>query len=104
MSAKIRKIKSICGKYKLVYNGHVSNGHVVDINGTEYTQGNRQSKGGVYYSTPHEMTGYSAYANNLDSRKFFTVRFADLKSGIKIIPFTGNTIINEYEAIFRVQK
>lgn len=104
MGNKVRKIKSICGKYKLVYTGHVSRGYVIDENGREYKHEGKQGKNDAYYSTPHEMTGYAAYADGLDSRKFFTVRFAYLKNGVRIIPFSGNTILKEYSAIFRVQQ
>ncbi len=53
---------------------------------------------------PNGITGYSAYADGMDSRKFFTMRFADCKNGVRIIPYTGNTIIKSYTAIFRFPK
>lgn len=104
MENKSKKIKSICGKYTLTYYRHVSEGVVTDSEGIKYVRDHKCGKNKAYYSLPHMMLGYSAWAKGLDSRKFFTVHFADCKKDVRIVPYSGNTILKEYSAIFRVQK
>jgi hypothetical protein len=103
METKLRKIKSICGQYTLIYSGHVSNGIIKSNKGIEYTPDIKVGKNKAFYSTLHQVTGFSAWADGMDSRKFFTMRFADCKKGVRIKPYTGNTILTHYSAIFRVQ-
>lgn len=103
---KNRKIKSICGNYTLIYcNNDVSGGRIINNKtGIEYSKEYKVGKNGAFYSNQYCVTGYSAWADGMDSRKFFTMTFADCKKGVRIVPFTGNTILNKYKAIFRVQK
>lgn len=105
MKDKVRQIKSICGKYTLKYTSHVSRGSITG-NGNTYVSMdiNKKGKNGAYYSIPYCVVGYSAYAEGMDSRKFFTMRFADCKNGVRIDAYKGNTVIKYYTAIFRVQK
>ena len=100
---KVRVLKSICGNYKLFYTNHVSEGEIKSKDGILYKQKPKEGKDGNYYSLPHMITSYSAGAKDLSPKKYFTVRFADCKNGVRIIPFQGNTVIKTYEAIFRVQ-
>jgi hypothetical protein len=96
----VHKKKSVCKKYIAVYQRHLSDAIVICLEtGNEY-KSNYQEVNGKYFATKHMMCGFSDYAEGRPNG-YCTLRFADCVEDMEIKPYTGNTIIKEYSAIFK---
>lgn len=97
----MKKRKSLCGRYTCVWLSYIFEAFVIDNKtGIIYDEAITETKG-RFYARSHMMIGYSAYGEGMKNpNRYFTLSFADTKKGKRLKPYSGNTIINNYSAVF----
>lgn len=103
----IKKRKSICGKYIAETTSSFWEKETIITNietGNIYKRLNSNNEiDGEFYSTAHMIGGFSGHAkvNDKFNQKYFTIELLDCEENCKIIPYSGNTVIKQHEAIFK---
>jgi hypothetical protein len=102
-----RIIKSVCNRYIAICVNETNRFEGLLIVDTErkitYERGYTEIKS-KYYAKKHHINAVSNYRRGDGDGKYFTVNFSDHREGELIDPFRGNTIIKEYEAVFKKPK